>query len=79
MLSVAKTVSFWDTPTHFALQREMAGLRVGMVIVEVLNGPINGDDFMSVMMFVLNRCLILMNECLRKCNVSLVRWQVAKN
>lgn len=48
MLSVAKTVSFWDTPTHFALQREMAGLRVGMVIVEVLNGPINGDGLCKI-------------------------------
>ena len=36
---------------HLALQREIGGL--GVVIVEILNGPINGDDCKSVMMFAL--------------------------
>lgn len=49
---------------HFALQREMAGLGVGtvmvMVMVEILNGPINDDDdCRRVMMFVLKICLNL--------------------
>lgn len=44
VLSVAKTVSRWETPMRFALRREMAELGVGLVIVEVLNGPINDDD-----------------------------------
>lgn len=38
---------------HLALQREIGGLGVGLVIVEILNGPINGDDCKSVMMFAL--------------------------
>lgn len=41
---------------HFALQREMAGLRVGLGIVEVLNGPINGDDCVKFLM-MLESCL----------------------
>ena len=28
----------------FASQREMAGPGVRVVVIEVLNGPINGDD-----------------------------------
>lgn len=46
---------------HFALQREMAGLGVGtvMVMVEILNGPINDDDCRRVVMFVLKICLNL--------------------
>lgn len=44
---------------HFALRREMAGLRVGTIIVEVLNGPINGDECIRVMMFFLKSYLNL--------------------
>ena len=41
---------------HFALQCNMAGLRVGVVVVEeFLNGPINGDDCLKVLMFVLKK------------------------
>lgn len=48
---------------RLALQREMAGLGlglgVGVRVVEVLNGPINGDDCMRFMMLVLKSCLKL--------------------
>ena len=40
------------------LQWELTGLGVGMVIVEILMGPINGDaDCMRSMMFVFESCL----------------------
>lgn len=69
MLSVAKTDSVWDTPNDFALQREMAEYGVGIVIVEILSGPINDDDCMNLMKFVLNKYLGIC-ECLRQCNVK---------
>lgn len=37
---------------HFALQRKMAGCGVGLM-VEILNGPINGDDCTSFILCVL--------------------------
>lgn len=48
---------------HFALQREMAGCGVGLM-VEVLNGPINGDGCTSVILCVLQMFdSVKMNAC----------------
>ena len=57
MLSVAKNDSVWDTRNDFALQREMAEFGIGIVVVEVLSGPINDDGCINLMTFVLNKYL----------------------
>ena len=44
---------------HFTLQREVAGFGVGMVIVEVLNSPINGDGSLKTTLVVVKNCLNL--------------------
>lgn len=67
MLSVAKIDSVWDTANDFALQRELAEFGVGMVVVEVLSGPINDDDCMNLMNFVLNKYLGISED---ECNVK---------
>ena len=51
---------------HFALQREMAGLKNGMVTVGVLNGPINSDYCLRVMMFDSEEMFESEYECLGK-------------
>ena len=73
MLSVAKTESVWDTPNDFALQREMAEFGVGIVVVEVLSGPINDDDCTNLMIWYWISMWEFVNcedECLRQCNVE---------
>ena len=44
---------------RFALQREMTGLRIGMVVVEILKGPINDYDCIRATLFVLKKYLNL--------------------
>ena len=63
---------------HFALQRELAGFGVRQVMVEGLNGPINGDDCMKVKISVLQVFDFCEDVCLRKCNVNIVSWQSRK-
>ncbi len=43
----------------FAWQREMAGLGVGVLMVEVLNGPINGNDCLVMMIVLTKNCWAL--------------------
>ena len=48
-------------------------------MIEGLNGPINGDDYMKIKISVLQWFDFGEDVCLRKCNVNSVSWQVARN
>ena len=48
---------------QFALQRELAGFGVGQVMVEGLNGGINGDDCTKVKISVLQVFDFCENVC----------------
>ena len=65
MLSVAKIDCVWDNSIDLALQRKMAEFGVRIVIVEVLNGPINDDDCKVLIVFVLDKYLgmLRMSAC----------------